>query len=82
MDNSIECPNVDQMYGYLIHHYDDFAQDERILDALLGFNYLLTYLQCALGLLQLQRAGADSSWHLYLLGFRSIDRGKVFNALR
>ncbi|WP_148896141.1 UDP-4-amino-4,6-dideoxy-N-acetyl-beta-L-altrosamine transaminase [Geothermobacter ehrlichii] len=29
-----------------------------------------------------QRAGANSSWHLYMLGFQSFDRRVVFEALR
>jgi len=79
---------------------------------LLGYNYRITDIQCALGLSQLsrldkfiarrqeivekynqafspfseliipqQRNGTDSSWHIYVLGFRSLDRKTIFKAL-
>jgi len=80
---------------------------------MLGFNYRITDLQCALGCSQLtrldafverrraiaacydtafagkselilpvQKGNARSSWHLYVLGFNSLDRKEAFEALR
>ena len=33
---SLERLNLNQLYGYLIHDFDDFSRDERIVDALLA----------------------------------------------
>ena len=80
---------------------------------MLGFNYRISDIQCALGISQLQRLdefiarrkeisekynkafqalpelilpevkkGVRSSWHLYVLGFKNLDRKTVFQSLK
>jgi len=57
---------------------DDFVERRREIAA----RYNQAFSACDELIVPVQRSGTDSSWHLYMLGLRSLDRRLVFEKLR